>query len=221
LKSTACSILGAQWFSDGLPDVTAKDAQQHLRGKWLVEISELHALSRTDVVHLKAFLSRETERYRPSHGRKEVNEPRQCIFVGTTNKCAYLRDETGNRRFWPIPTGRIDVDALARDRDQLFAEAASLHRAGKPWYPDKDFEREIIEPEQADRFEADDAWAETIVAYLDKQERVTVGQVARRALDIETPKIGTTEQRRITTVMEMHGWRRMKRSGTARWWSRS
>jgi predicted P-loop ATPase len=222
LKSTACSILGGPWFSDNLPDITAgKDASQHLRGKWLIEVSEMHATGKAEATLLKAFITRTHERYRPSYGRNEVIEPRQCIFVGTTNRDAYLRDETGGRRFWPITTGIINGDALARDRDQLFAEAVQLYRKGAKWWPDKNFEREHIMPQQAARYEAD-AWQETIGAYLDKtNSKVTVGQVAHEALGIGTPLIGTAEQRRIAAALEQLGWKRLKKDWQGkRWWEK-
>jgi predicted P-loop ATPase len=223
LKSTACRILGGDFFSDSLPDVSAgKDVSQHLRGKWLIEVSEMHAMGRAETALLKAFITRQVERYRPSFGRKEVIEPRQSVFIGTTNKDTYLRDETGGRRFWPIKTGNIDLEALARDRDHLFAEAVDRYNNGATWWPDKDFERQYIAPEQAARYEAD-VWQENIATYLKTNTKVTVGQVAKEALHIETPRLGTAEQRRISAALEHLGWRRERLDGKTdwqgkRWW---
>lgn len=205
-KSRACAALGGEWFSDSLPDVTRdKEASQHLRGKWIIEISELSALSRAEAEALKSFISRPVERYRPPYGRDEIIEPRQCVFIGSTNRETYLGDDTGGRRFWPVQVGRIDVDTLAADRDQLLAEAVAAYRAGERWWPDEAFERDHIREEQEARFEVD-AWEPAIERFLAGRIRVQVSEVAREALDIVAAKVGTAEQRRISRILTRLGW---------------
>jgi predicted P-loop ATPase len=220
-KSSACRILGGEWFSDSLPDVTAgKDVALHLNGKWLIEIAELSALGRAETAALKAFLTRNTERYRPPYGREEIIAPRQCVFVGTTNRETYLRDETGGRRFWPVRVGTIDTDALARDRDQLFAEAVAAYRAGEPWWPDSDFEREHITPQQEARFEGD-AWEELIGAWLAERDRCTLAEVAREGLHFTSDRLGTADQRRIVAVLTRLGWEQRRGTGGVRHWRKA
>jgi 5S rRNA maturation endonuclease (ribonuclease M5) len=237
LKSTACGILAGQYFSDNLPDITGKECSQHLRGKWLIEVAELRAYSRAALDQFKEFLVRDVERYRPPWGRKEVHEPRQCVFVGTTNKTLYLRDETGNRRFWPVRVGTINLEKLRRDRDQLFAEAVWRFKNGETWWPTAEFERKTIAAEQEARFEAD-AWETPIKRYLGglTTKKTTVYQVAMGALGFEgdrplvvpnepqpargTPinRLGTADQRRIAAILTHLGWEPKKRSTSNRWW---
>jgi predicted P-loop ATPase len=217
MKSSACAILGGEWFSDNLPDITAgKDASQHLRGRWLIEVGEMSALGKAEAAHLKAFLTRTVERYRPAYGRQEVHEPRQCCFIGTTTDSIYLKDGTGGRRFWPIRVSKVDIDALRRDRDQLFAEAVARFRADSQWWPDADFERKHIAPQQASRLDID-AWVEPISSFLEERIRSTwhggkttvrVGQIASEALSIESRLLGTADQRRITNILAQLGWKR-------------
>jgi hypothetical protein len=237
-KSKMCSILAGEYFSDHLPDITGKECSQHLRGKWLIEVAELRAYSRAAIDQFKEFLTREVERYRPPWGRKEVHEPRQCCFVGTTNKQLYLRDETGNRRLWPAKVGKIDLDSVLRDRDHLFAEATWRFKNDEAWWPEAEFERGTIAAEQEARYEVD-AWEVPIKRYLDclREKKTTILHVALHALDYEaerplmprskdepqpargTPinRLGTADQRRIAAVLTHLEWE-PKRTGKERWW---
>ena len=131
-KSTAFKLLaGEENFSDQhILAQSDREQQEAFQGVWIHEIAELSGIRRTDVVRVKAFASRTEDRARPAWGRFRVDMKRRGIFVGTTNDESYLQSETGNRRFWPLKTGRIDLRALERDRDQLWAEAAWLEAKG-------------------------------------------------------------------------------------------
>jgi predicted P-loop ATPase len=177
-------------------------------------------MSPTESNQLKGFITRDTERYRRSYGRKEVVEPRQCVFIGTTNKTVYLRDETGNRRYWPVKTGAINLEALKQDRDQLFAEALRLFRNGVQWWPDKAFEAAHIKPEQEARYEVD-PWEVPVADYLNGliDPRTTISQLAKCALGfLSDARIGTADARRIAAVLERIGWERAPRQSSTRWW---
>jgi predicted P-loop ATPase len=229
-KSMACAALAGNWFSDHLPEIGGKDASVHLRGKWLIEVAEMHAFNKAEATQLKSFLSRQTERFRPPYGHLEVIEPRQCVFIGTTNKELYLRDETGGRRFWPVKCGLIDIPRLEAIRDQLFAEAVIRFKRGEPWWPNAEFERKHIKPQQDARYDGD-AWEEPIGDFLADKigEGVTLIDIARGALgyqkeynpqapdDKGTPinRFGTADQNRIKRILATLGWERGGRSSAA------
>ncbi len=131
-KSTLARVLvGPEWFSDSLqigsdPKQTIEDTA----GKWVCELAELAGLKPKGKEKVKAFLSRGTDRAALKYERLAKDVPRQFICIATVNEGEYLDDPTGNRRFWPVRCGRIDIPALQRDRDQLWAEAASLEAQG-------------------------------------------------------------------------------------------
>ena len=131
-KSTAITLLaGADNFSDQeILTLDAKAQMEAVEGVWIYELAELAGLRRADTTRVKAFASRTIDQARPAYGRYREKRPRQFILVGTTNDEQYLLDATGNRRFWPVMTREIDLDALRRDRDQLWAEAAFIEERG-------------------------------------------------------------------------------------------
>ncbi|MBX9451375.1 MAG: hypothetical protein KL801_05845 [Mesorhizobium sp.] len=216
-KSTACEVLGGVWFSDQLPPVTHgnKDVSVHLRGKWVIEIAELSATTKAEDAELKAFITRRAERYRPPFGRGEVTEPRQCIFIGTTNQREYLRDETGARRFWPVAVTAIDAEALRMDRDQLFAEAVALYRSGAKWWPEGEMVKTIAEQGDS-RFEVD-PWEEKIAEYVADKTAVTISGVLSSALKMEGAIVRKADQRRVGAILRHRlKWRDAPRSATER-----
>ena len=101
-KSTAIELLFTPWFSDDLAELGTKDAAMQVRVAWGIEIAELASMTRGEIERVKAFITRKVDRFRPSYGRRVIEVPRQSVFIGSTNSEAYLKDETGGRRFWPI-----------------------------------------------------------------------------------------------------------------------
>jgi predicted P-loop ATPase len=179
-KSTALRTLAGEFFTDEA-DLGSKDAAIQTRGVWIIELSELGHLSHSEVARIKAFMSRTTDRFRPPYGIRLVESPRQCVFAGTVNHSTYLRDETGGRRFWPITCGRIDVEALVRARDQLWAEAKARFDAGCVWWLDSVELVRLASDEQTERYEGD-PWEEVIGRWMDDRSNVSISEVLEKCL---------------------------------------
>lgn len=143
-KSSACRELmpKAGFFADTPLDLRSKDGMQNLDGVWLYELAELEGLRGRAPQRVKAFLTSAVDTYRVPYGRLPAPHPRQCFFVATTNEPEFLVDPSGARRFWPVPVTRIDIAAIRRDRDQLWAEAFARVDRGEEWHLPQRLERE-------------------------------------------------------------------------------
>ena len=146
-KSTLITRLGGDWYSDSLniSDMNDKTAAEKLQGYWILEIGELAGMKKADIDKVKAFISRQDDKYRASFGRRVTPHPRQCVFFGTTNsENGYLRDITGNRRFWNVKVpGGSDLkpwDLTQEVVDQIWAEVLCLVKKGEKLYLDADVE---------------------------------------------------------------------------------
>jgi len=168
-KSTALSIIaGPEWFSDAHINVADKDAIVNMTGKWLVEMGELSGMKKADVDQMKEFISRTVDRVRLPYGRRAENFPRQCVFVGTTNNDEYMKDDTGNRRFWPVVTHSVDLAGLRAVREQLLAEAVATWALGEPLYLEGEGAKKAAEDEQEKRLE-DDILADDLRNWIDAE----------------------------------------------------
>lgn len=153
-KSTMVEVLASsKWYADTPFQIgQGKESQEQVQGVWAYELGELSAMGKAEVTAIKAFITSKVDRYRPAYARTIEEFPRQCLLVGTTNENTYLRDRTGNRRFWPIPvTKMIKTNWLARNREQLFAEAYTLYTQGEAYIPTKEQEDRLFVPMQESR----------------------------------------------------------------------
>ena len=209
-KSSIARIMAHDdWFGDALPDMGGKDAASYLRGKWIVEVAELVAVRRSEIEQVKAFLTRQEERFRPAYGRAEVFEPRRCVFIGTTNRSDYLRDETGNRRFWPVRLGDIDLEQIKRDRDQLWAEAVEAFRMGAHWWLSAEVEEEAIEA-QAERGE-DDPWEAVVSDYVISKDEVSCSEILHDKLLILPADQTKAHAHRVAGLLQRAGFERAQK----------
>jgi predicted P-loop ATPase len=161
-------------------------------------------VSRRDADRVKQFQSRRVDRIRPPYGRNAIDVPRQCVFIGTTNEVQYLRDPTGARRFMPIRCGRVDLQWLKENREQLLAEAWQRLQDGEGWW---EFPETEALAEQEERYEGD-PWEEPIDRFLALNQAVTIADVLRDAVKLEVSRQDKAAQMRAATVLARLGWRK-------------
>ena len=145
MKSSFLNILGRGWFSDSFSTVQGKEALEQLQGAWVIEIAELSAFRKSEVEAIKHFVSKQKDDFRPAYARSPETFKRQCVFYGTTNNLEFLKDPTGNRRFWPILTGLHPIKKqvfkdLEKEVDELWAQAFALYMEGEKLYLTKEVE---------------------------------------------------------------------------------
>ena len=217
-KSTALRTIAGEYFTDELADLGSKDAAMQTRGVWIIELSELDNLSHAEVARIKAFMSRTTDRFRPPCGMRLVESPRQCVFAGTVNHSSYLRDETGGRRFWPVVCGPIDVDALASDRDQLWAEAKVRFESGAAWWLDTLDLVQLASDQQEARYEGD-PWEEVIGPWLESKDSTTISEVLEKCINKPQAQWTQTDKVRAARCLRAQGWLRYReRQGSRLEW---
>lgn len=160
-KSTLINKLGKSWYTDSFSTIQGKEAFEQIQGVWLVEIGELAGFKKAEMDIVKHFISKQDDRYRVAYGKRVENFPRQCVFFGTTNNKDFLRDPTGNRRWWPVdtydtePTKDIFTVLDNYEIDQIWAEAVVLFKAGETRYLSKELEAEAY-ANQLDHSEVDE-----------------------------------------------------------------
>jgi predicted P-loop ATPase len=213
LKSAALRTLAVkdEWYSDRLSHLASKDALIETSGVLIIELSEMEALARASSGTAKSFITSQSDRFRPPHGKHTINLPRQCIFAGTINPPigGYLKDPTGARRFWPVECiGMVDRGGLERDRDMLWAEAVARYKADEPWHLETPELEALATAEQEARYRTD-IWQEPIVAWLRKRNRtdVTLWDVVKGALGYSRNEATQSIVNRVQKILTRIGFR--------------
>ena len=170
-KSALISLLGGEWFSDSFTTLQGKDAYEQVLGVWIMEVGELAGMRKAEAETIKLYISKQTDRFRPAYGRRTQEFPRQCIFIGTTNEEQFLRDTTGNRRFWVVDTPnkpRRDFwEELTPDTIRLiWGEAVQIYKNGEKLYLPKALEAKAREVQAI--YEEENPRAGVVAEYLDR-----------------------------------------------------
>lgn len=222
-KSTILSKMAGDWFTDNIVDFNSKDTLLILQNCIIAEVAELQSFKKADVNTLKMFLGQQTDKFRAPYERREEEHPRHCVFFGTTNDREFLRDSTGNRRYWPIECGvnkpkKSVFQELDNEKEQIWAEAVKLFENGEKLYLDDELENEARR-QQKERLE-EDPWESAILDYLEefihedwyekgldasgkmiKRNRVSVSEILKNCLDIPVKQQDRQSRNRVLGIL--------------------
>lgn len=204
-KSSFIGLLGGRWFSDSLTTMQGKDAYEQVQGVWIMEVGELAGMKKAEVEAIKQFLTKRVDRFRPAYGRRTQEFPRQCIFVGSTNEHQFLRDTTGNRRFWVVDTPNkpaLDMwDELTPEMVSLiWGEAVHFYKQGEKLYLSK--ELEAVAREVQELYEEENPKVGIVAQYLERllpEDWEAKDSYSRRAW-LESGEVGTVPRETVCTM---------------------
>jgi predicted P-loop ATPase len=215
-KSTLVKILGGDYVGESLPDFHSRDAMQIVGSKWMVEVSELSALRKSQIEDIKGFVSRTEDTYVPKYARHSVTVPRGSVLVGNVNPngVGYLQDSTGNRRFWPVKVGKIDIARLRRDRDQLLAEAVHRYLRGDPWWVETAAEASLFATEQEAR-ESDIPLLTVIADWLEEgggknRDKISMAELGAQALQLQPKDLSRAIATEVGVCLKKLKWERTR-----------
>lgn len=236
-KSTILAKLGRQWFNDSIVSLQGKDPMEQLQGSWMIELSEMQAANKAENDQIKAFISRQVDKFRAPYGRRTEEFPRQCVFAATTNDYIFLKDRTGGRRFWPIFVQGSDRDIGELDVDQIWAEVYEAYQQNDNLMLPADVAKTAAELQEAHTEGGEKAGL--IEDYLDKKlpenwdrldlydrrayledyevgaaedgvvrERVCILEIWCEAMNGSRPQLTNAVARELNSIMQgMKGWR--------------
>jgi predicted P-loop ATPase len=227
-KSSFWSVLGGPFFSDSLGDLSSKDDLLKLHRSWIMEWAELdHITGRKAAGQIKAFLTTQSDLFRAPYGKAVEANPRRGIVVGSTNRTeGFLVDDTGNRRFWVIPTTRheanpIDTGGLAAERDAIWSAAVHAYRAGAPNYLPLELSLEVNR--QNETYLVSNPWREPIESWLrapaNAARVITSELLLTEAIQKPVGQQNRADQMQVASIMRDLGWLKVRRSvdGCLKW----
>lgn len=204
-KSALIAKLGGTWFSDSFSTLQGKEAFEQVQGVWLMEIGELASMKKAEVESIKLYLSKQSDRFRPAYGRRIQEFPRQCIFIGTTNEEQFLRDKTGNRRFWVVdtphtPSRDMWTELTPAEVGLIWAEAVAIYKKGEQLFLPPELEEAARTVQET--YEEENPKVGIVAAYLERKlpEAWRSMDLYARRMWLEGSDVGTVERHTVCTL---------------------